>query len=78
MRDLFVESGEIKFVLYIILVNLRERGGKERGEGEGDEVGGNSCQTSQKNSFPRREQNQEIHETSSELLMSSKLFSSLK
>lgn len=31
----------------------------------------NKLHTSQKNSFPRRPQNQEIHETSSELLIPS-------
>ncbi len=66
VRYLLIESCQVEFVLNVIFINLKQ---------DKNLLGGHKCGilhmalTSQKNSFPRNPQNQEIQDTSSELLI---------
>ena len=66
MRYLLIESCQVEFVLNVIFINLKQ---------DKNLLDGHKCGilhmalTSQKNSFPRNPQNQEIQDTSSELLI---------
>lgn len=77
MRHLLIQTRQVEFIIYIILVDLKQNIDQSPGYLAIHQIQDTKlCKlqlTSQKNSFPLRVQNQEIHETSSELLIFLKL-----